>query len=716
MPTIDELFPEKKPKTIDELFPVKQEQGFLDASLETGRTIGQSMGASIAGGYSGIGSLMAGQGADAAANRATEVQGNLSNQPSERSQAQLQDIGSFFDTAASIAKAYPSMAAALMKKAFSEDNRPTFEIAKDYATGNIGEQLGSATFDATGSPLAATTAQVGAELIPDLLTGGIAKSGVKSSLDMAANSKLKKAGQAELDAVKQGFSPSTVTEEGIQKTVKAVQSATPEEIAKMIDADPSIMNAIDELGIDASPVYAQVSRNPQYREVEGGLRAIPGSGLNTQANEFISKVRQKADDLINTYGGTRDKANLSQEFEMNSLATIDDMRESANKLYGSIDDNIVKSEQAVPSRTLDYLNQEAVNLGGPNELPSPLKALYRKLAEKDVDGEIKNPTIGMIDLQRKLVGEAIGKKQNNFANQTDSTLKALYGRLTDDMNDILDSKGLKELSDEGKQLVKDRKLLESNIESLLGKNLQRDLMKVVSTSVKGLTNNNTKLFAETLNKIPTEYRQKAVVSALNDIFRGTGQGMESFNANSYLKFWNELSAQPAAKNMLMKELPNGLPKALEGMANIARGINQADRNVIRTGVIQAFFEPSSGLISKLAGNAGRLLATSKAGPAGSALYNTASDFLKQASSPTQMAAQLIAKPEFQKVVTKAINEGITNPAKASDSLKAAEKALMKSEAYKKWAATLSDNDKITANTGAIAFLLSVGQAQQEEKK
>lgn len=693
--------------------PVAEQQApegsFIEGVGEAASAIGTGLAGQIAGGWSGLGSLASGGTAEEAAQAVERTQESIQTVPeTETGQRYLQNVGDVFEGLSQVAKYYPAKLASVLSAPFSEKTME--EINTMLMETPASQVAGDVAYDVTGSPLAGALAQgvteVGADLIPAGGAVNMTRGGIRQAAGRAARSvddritDVARAGGGQAP-VKRGASG----ENAVQRTAQTVQRATPEEMAAMVNADPKILQAIESLEIDADPIYSQISRNPQYREVEGGLRSMPGSELNAQAIRFIDATKRKADELIESFGGVRDKALLSQQFEADSLSAIDDLAESANQIYGQIDQTLMKSERAVPQSTVEFLYSKSDELGGVENLQPKFRRLLKDLEE--------DPTIGLIDQRRKDMGQAAFKNAGLFKDAEEGFAKAVYGRLTDDMNTVLDDIGLKELSDQGKSLVIERKTLENNLQELLGKKLQKDLSTVVGGATKGLASGRVKEFTNTINRIPKEYRQKAVVTALNDVFRGRGQGMDSFNANDYLKFWNELQRNPRARTALFKELPKGSRGALAGLAEIAKGINQADRTVITTGRIQSFFEPNTGLVSKMLGNVGRTLAASKAGPAGSAMYNAVSDLLSQSTSPAKRTAELIATPQFQSVVKKAIDERIQKPAQASEALKKAEKKLAQTRQYQEWVSSLAESDKIPATAGFLTFLLTEGSEEAE---
>lgn len=689
----------------------KPEGGAFEGIGDAAQSMGADILGSVGAGLGGVYELLTTGDTEKAAEAVRFMQQDIAQRfapETQKGETYKQAAGDLTEAAGQAIKTAPSMLIGGLTMPFQgvEGARETAANIREKQTGEL---AGEGVFEATGSPFLAAAAETLTPDISELATGGIgglAARGVRNKLSSKADARLK---SAQAESIKAGggsvATKSTPDQSAVQQTAQTIQKATPEEVAAMVDADPKIMQAIDSLEIDAEPVYAQLSRNQQYREVEGGLRAMPGSDLNSQAIRFIDATKRKADELIETFGGVKDKALLSDQFREDALQTIDDLAESANEVYSQIDAGVRKSETAIPQSTLDFLYSKADEMGGVDNLQPKFKKLLRDLEE--------TPTIGLIDQRRKDMGQAAFKNSGLFKDAEEGFAKAIYGRLTDDMNSVLDEMGMKEISDTGKALVKERKLLEGNLQSLLGKQLTKDLSSVVGTATKGLSQGRVKQFTDTINKIPKEYRQKAVVTSLNDIFKGRGQGMEAFNANDYLKFWNTIQRNPRARTALFKELPRGSRGALAGLAEIAKGINQADRTVIRTGVIQSFFEPNTGLVSKMLGNAGRALSATKAGPAGSALYSAVSDMLSQSTSPAQRTAALIATPQFQNTVKMAINERVKNPAAASAKLKAANEKLKKTQQYQAWVNSLPEADKMAAQAGIITYLATMGEDENE---
>ena len=83
-----------------------------------------------------------------------------------------------------------------------------------------------------------------------------------------------------------------------------------------------------------------------------------------QGKAFLSAVSQKADDLIGRYGGTLDKADLSQRFRQESLRTVDQLFEQADNLYNQLDEVIPKTTNIEAPSTLSFINRISEESGG----------------------------------------------------------------------------------------------------------------------------------------------------------------------------------------------------------------------------------------------------------------------------------------------------------------------------------------------------------------
>ena len=655
---------------------VQQETGLLQDIYGAGETAAAMVSGAIAepiAGVSGIGAALNPFEEREAGTVVEDVKDAFTFEPrTESGRRQIQAVGKFFKPLADILTAAETAGGEL-----------GYDIAGPIG-GAIGETLPTAALEALGLAGPKAAAKVAGR------QAGIAGE------EAATLSK-----QAE-----DIMSPQA-TDAGLEVAAESITKGKPVDIAEMVQASPAFYKAADELGINTEPLASFASKNPQFRSLEQGLASIPASQLDAQSKQFIGEVSQKADDLIEQYGGTKDKAELSQRFETESLKSIDDIYAKEGDLYDSIAAQIPKDAEAFPIETIAFLEKRASELGGVDNLAPSFKRLYNQFYGKDV-----KPTNELLNQRRKEVGQQLGRKgDTQFKNTETGELKQLYAVMKADQESIAKASGISDVVESANAMTIQRKQIEDNLKGLLGKNLQKDLMPVVGSSLKQLGKGKTKQWRETMASIPKEFRQEVVVSALNDIFRGSGASQQAFNPTQFTKFMNELNRSPQTKALLYKELPKESIKSIENLYTLSKGIQTALQDKIPTGRVAALFDNNNGFLRRLMGKGATAAATLGGGPlAGSVV----SDFLSQASDGAKSASSMLSTPQFQRIIRESVKEGVVDGAMASDKLKAAEKAFSKSKQYKAWEKTLTESDKLRLSSLGLTNYLFQEQDEAQQ--
>lgn len=581
--------------------------------------------------------------------------------------------------------------------------------------------LGDTIYEATGSPALGALAYTGpdAALIaaPSLIgrtAGSISRKAETQGLA------LKSEAQAMQDAYQAPVKSAEVSGDALQRVADTISSGKPEDLAELLRTNPEFIRAVDELGINTEPLAAYSSMNPQYRGIEQGLSAIPGSALDAQAKAFISEVSQKADELIQTYGGTLDKAALSNKFKQDSLKVIDSIRDQETEVHAALDKVLPPEIRLKTDNIIGFIE----NLEKGQNLPPLLKKLKQELKPKektiktgllDEKGvaitrkEVTYPRYGDLVAITREVGAALGKRRAReiFTTTDEGLLKAVYANLKSDAGKFLEEKGFLQQKRAIDELTVQRKQLEDSMKELLGQDLTGSLMTNLGQKTKGLIAQPEK-FQETLNAIPQQYRQEAAVSAMNNIFRGTGADKQGLDVTQFSKFMDELYRQPVAKNLLYQNLPKGMGRDIDNLYEIAKGISVAQQDKIKTGLVSSLFDQNVGLVSKLAGKAGAMLinlASAKAGiPPG--MGSTVVEHLSGGkANKSKVIGEMLASPEFKKIVIDSYNPEIAKNGAMAKKLALAEKSFEKSALYKKWANTLSEDKKAQlAMLGLVSYL------------
>jgi len=598
------------------------------------------------------------------------------------------------------------------------------------------EYLGGAAFDATGSPMIAAAAATIPTAAMEILGFGLGKV-LKKGGQVGKAKIIKKFGAmsdeaAEASRIFAQEADEILRPEAVDATVRKVKSMNPDQISKMIDADPAFYQAAEQLGLSVEPLASYASRNPQYRAIEGALRSVPGSVLDSQEKLFIQGVTRKADDLIQQYGGTTDKAGLSQEFLTNSRGVIDDLYRSENALFDTMRKVVPYKQAVVPENLTDFLNEQVVNFGGVDELPALLKDLHKKLMPKEVDGEMRPPTFGQFDYMRREVGDAIGKKSGAFKDAEVGQLKHVYSKMAEDGRLIAENGGMLKEYDAGMRITGQRKQIEDNMKFLLGKDLTKDLSSVVGGALRGLSSagpNGAQKLKDTYRRI-AEIKdlggnldpQAIMMSAFNDVFRGTGAGKQALDVTQFAKFMDNVNRSPEVKKVLTSMLPPEAMARIDALGRISKGVSESMGDKITTGRIMSIFD-ETGVISKVMGAVGKPFATAGGYMVGQPqLGSVVADFIAGKGKATARAAEMMSDPTFLNLVRQSAAAGVFEGGQATRAVRAAEKKLMQSAKYARWARQaekfpgLSDEQFILLSTSFIDFLKHGQQAPAPQQE
>jgi len=594
------------------------------------------------------------------------------------------------------------------------------------AFGYLEQNTGDVVYNATGSPaMAAWASSVPAgfaEVVGALTMKNAAKAVRKQRLQAVDDNLLKArdyqttAKQLELEADR------IASPKNVDEAIAVFREMNADELAQSLQSNPEFFRAADELGITTEPLAIYAAQNPAARDILGNLQALPGSQLAADAKAFVMETANKAQNLIEEYGGTLDKAHLSDEFMRNSMGTVDDLFQQENAIYAGIRQQIDPATRVVPSNTRSLIAMFEREFGGADKMPKAIRNLQKQLEVKEATktsgsglmGQRKPrtevteaPTYYKLDDERRLVGQAIEKQEGPFKDVDVARLKRLYGAMRDDVDVVAEKHGFLDDLKLGNQLTQQRKLVEDNLKMLLTRNLNRDISTVMGQGVKGVKGQTARFrdLVKALNEIKKVQHsvkggkhhimdpQQIVLSALNDVMRGSGSEMGVFSANYFTKFMNELNQQPTLKKLVYDNIPKETHKALDNLYIVAKGIDEANKYVVKTGRTLSLLD-ERGMVGKLTGKIGSAAGRMTGGLGGDILM----DYLQQRSKVSVSATEMLASPEFQRflreTVTEGVKKGVYEGTRASKKLQQAEAALLKSKKYQQWAKDLQ-------NTGLV---------------
>jgi len=505
--------------------------------------------------------------------------------------------------------------------------------------------------------------------------------------------------------------------EGVVAKARAAQQGSAlqkAELAQLVDLDPALIKAANDLGVDIPPGWA--TRNPDMREVYQGLASVSGTNLKAQERQAIEDLMAAADDILVDMGGTTKKAELSEAIRTNINQTIDGLKRDAENVYNELETLIPKKTLIKPEESAEairFLQNRSSELQGKLERGQQriLDLLQMKKGKKLTTGMVYEttrsgaPTYALLDRERKKIGEALGRsmKTNPYSSTETAELAQLYNLVTDVQNKVADragGEGASELWKIGKGMVSKRKELEEKTIAAIGADRMGDIIPPLGAATRKVATGNVRDFKKIVDTIPKEFRGAAVASALNDVFTGGARNVQLSRAQ-YVKWFEKL--EPATKKEIFKHLPEGSFERMENLYKVSKAAVKATPDKIQTGLIQGFlerFDEPNGLVGRLYSGALRT-----ADPATLGLASDLARSLKANRTTSLMAVDsFLSGAPFKNLMVQ-MARSTSGTAKDIAKAQIAERRLMRSLAYNEFFETLEPSaQRNIANLGFIAWL------------
>lgn len=571
------------------------------------------------------------------------------------------------------------------------------------------EYIGRKTLDVTGSPAAASIAKAAPEAIATYL-------GAKAPAGAAARAESKA-----IETAQQGAAD-MVRRTGVEKsnlaasdTVAALKAGKTRDIADIIDADPEYYKALDELGITAEPLPSYASRNPQFRGIEQSFAAMPTSDQHAQALAFSKDVSNVAAALQSKFTQFSDSADASIKWREAANKTIDSLNEAESAAWTGVDELIDKRVPAEPTNLMNFIQESTKDLAlGVNDkaVPKEIKMALRDLAPQKrtlPDGTVETvpPTYANLDLLRKKIGAGLSK-EGPFSDAQAGLLKKMYSEITDDLHAMAEKQGLVEQVKASKALTVQRKGLENDMQAILGKTLQKDIIPVIQEGAKALAKGGVEKWQRTMKALDPDTRKELVFTAISDQFTKTLKGeAKQLDTTGFLKWYDSTLGNKTIRKVIESDLPEGSLQAVDNLAKVSRGIAQASSQRIPTGVVNAVLKDDGGFLQRMIGKAGNIPGVT--GRASSAVF----DLLEKKTERAAATADLLADPQFQALLRNGVANGVAQGKMLEKAAKASEKRVMDTAKFKSWADTLTEDERAKLfNVGVASFLMQ----QQEQSR
>ncbi|NMV36917.1 hypothetical protein [Ralstonia insidiosa] len=444
--------------------------------------------------------------------------------------------------------------------------------------------------------------------------------------------------------------------------------------------DAETLASAKRLGIEDNLQADHLTANQAYRELAQAIKSTPGSLARAEEMQGLQAVGQRAMQIIDAAGGSRDLSQLSSQIKGELMTTQQQLEQKAEGLYNALKQDVPSQTPAAAQNVLGFVEQRAADLGGAKNLSPIEKMIQAKLAPKEVPMTIngqqvrpsdvgmptqyQQPTYTLLDDVRKAIGAGL-RNQGPFKDADSGLLKALYANISEDQRSALSGvPGALEKFDAARAAVQMRKSVEDDLTSLFGKQLGDSVVGKLGTAMSALPKGDETKLIELLKSVPAGMRQQVTASGLAYAFgKATKNGELNFKA--FADWMDGLKKNSAAFNAVMGNLPADTRTQLLDLAKVSRGISDATRESITTGRIMAAREElnahADNMVGKVmnkareaaVGHVGTAIsagAAHVAGPVGAGLSHAVISALSRGKPDVMKAAdELIASPEFQQL-------------------------------------------------------------------
>lgn len=491
------------------------------------------------------------------------------------------------------------------------------------------------------------------------------------------------------------ISPGTKTltpEAKRQEIIDAARGNDIEKLAVQVDADPKILAAAEELGIDLNP--AMYSSNKEFREVMQGLEQTPDSQLSTLSADVTAKLNARANELI-TPGSS--KSLLDAEVKSSFDKTIKDLGDESEVLYDYVTARIPKRVRMKATNARKYIDKVVADMGDDvSGLSSVEKDLYNV-----VRGE-KGPTYARLDRLRKDIGQAY-QGRGPFADSLPASLNQVYAALRKDQDSVAAHFRVGDKLKAADKLTGKRKDVQDSAVELFGKEMQGSIIPKLTTAGTSLTKGDVSKFRNMMEALPESRRKEAAGTILNDLLSTGPKGEQRQFGAAFLNAYKSLNRNVAAKKELFKHLPKKAQRRFDAIGKVVESAERAKlRNPTKVNaeIDKAFAKGN--LVQNVLGWGARLTVVKSLGLMSQGLGAKAQRTMNTLVSRAKYADEMLASNDFNRAVQRAM----------TGDTEGANKILNGSDLWKKWKKYLPEaQKKKLIRLGAIGWL-----AREPEKE
>ena len=332
-----------------------------------------------------------------------------------------------------------------------------------------------------------------------------------------------------------------------------------------------------------------ISSDQAFKELSQAIKSVPGSKARIKEQASIIKIKEGIESSLSELGASDDLSFVDDKVKKTLQTSIDNLDNTVDKLYRDITNKVSSKTRIDTSKIIKALDDKALEVDGVHNLPMLDRKIYKKM--KPREGVF--PTYGLLDQERKIIGQSIYKKTGPYKNEAEGSAKYLYKLITEAQEELADKLGHKELVQSAKKAVATRKSLEGDMTALFGKTIDGSIIGDLTKGIKSLQKQDTRPFINFIKSIPPDMRQEVTASGLGIAFsKNAKSGKLSFN--NYADWYSNLKRNKQAYGALMVNLPPRAKTRLKDFYNVSNAISKTSKEYIATGRLQAAKEVMEG--------------------------------------------------------------------------------------------------------------------------
>lgn len=502
---------------------------------------------------------------------------------------------------------------------------------------------------------------------------------------------------------------------------RAAQSGKEGRIAQVVNdiqPDPKVVEAMQRLDLNPDDMLeAYTSGNDAFKAVQIGLASQDESALAAVRRDSLSRISQRAAKIIDDAGAMPDRLAMDDAFKSRFNTARESLKSQEEQLYKPVQEAIPPRQQVDAESTRAYLDNLADDLGGAHNLSPVEKRIYESVSPtSDKGGPM---TYARLNQARSIVGAELRKSGTPFGSAEERNLAQLYSQLSNDRDAVAKAAGFGDQIKLANAVTAQRKMMEENVYSLLGKDLSGNVTVKAQGALNGLQSGDTKGFTQLMRTVPDkETRAQLVATGLRDMFRKGARNEVENNINGFVNYYSALKRNGTGR-ILKRELPEQTVRELEDYYTLARNVTSANRYYLATGKLNSFlekFDKPGGFLDKLATHGKMATIATVLGhvPVAGPVLNTAIAAQMGARAATRKSGsaavqEMMGSSTFKNLAAAARNKPGTA---AQEKIVAdAERKIAKTSAWKEFFRTLpkAEKQKI-ARVGIIGWLSGDGDS------